>query len=372
MFSFAEDGIEALKRLKDDASVDIVLADINMPRMDGLVLLGELQKLDRLIKAVIISAYGDMDNIRTAMNRGAFDFITKPIDFEDLDLTLQKTYKEVLTLRQGRDLEQELAAIQRELAIASEIQLSALPSGFPAFPDRDEVDLHAMMIPAQEVGGDFFDFFSIDESRLGFLLGEVAGSGIGAALFMAITRTMLRSTALQTPAPAECLSAVNRVLYPESMAHVHVTVVYGVLNLNTGEVTYCNAGHYPPYLLRSGEQVNVLESPGGLGLCLTEEAAYEPQRAHLQPGDTMLIYSDGVTDAVSPSGELFADERLEQCVQDARGKAAAEIIRDVLRAIDRFTMGGRQADDITMLALQYRGKTNREPKGATHAKTGSP
>lgn len=355
-FSFAGDGLEALKFLQNGSDVDIVLTDINMPRMDGLSLLGKIQELDKVLKVVIVSAYGDMDNIRTAMNRGAFDFITKPINFEDLEITIQKTHHELSELRKAETLQQKLSALHRELEIASQIQLSTLPSKFPAFPDRSDFDLYAMMIPAQEVGGDFYDFFLIDDDRLGVVLGDVSGKGIGAALFMAITRTIIRATALRGHPPAECLAHVNRVLHPETMPRMFVTTVFGVLNTATGEVEYCNAGHHSPFVLRRDCTIEEAPRTGGLGLCLVPEFSYSSKTVQLEPGESVLLYTDGVTEAVNDANEQFGEERLTECLDDCHDDAPAEIIRDVLRSVTRFSGGRIQSDDITMLALTYTGR----------------
>lgn len=354
-FIFAGDGLEALNLLQNGSEIDIVLTDINMPRMDGLSLLGKIQELNKVLKVVIVSAYGDMDNIRTAMNRGAFDFITKPINFDDLEITIKKTHQEIGELRKAVNLQKRLSALHRELEIASQIQLSTLPSTFPAFPNRHDLDLYAMMIPAQDVGGDFYDFFLIDEDRLGFVLGDVSGKGIGAALLMAITRTLIRAVGLRGLSPAECFVQVNRVLFPETMPRMFVTGVFGVLNTVTGEMEYCNAGHQQPFVLRNRGEIEEVERTGGLGLCLIPEFVYTSKRLTLAPGESVLLYSDGVTEAVDGSGEQFGDERLVDCLSLAHGKSPSEIIRDVLRSVTRFSGGRAQSDDITMLALQYKG-----------------
>lgn len=355
-FLFAGDGFEALETLKNGAEVDIVLTDINMPRMDGLSLLSRIQDLDRLLKVVIVSAYGDMDNIRTAMNRGAFDFITKPINFDDLEITIAKTHLELEQLRKASHLQQKLSALHRELEIASKIQLSSLPSKFPAFPDRSDLDLYAMMIPAQEVGGDFYDFFLVDDDRLAFLLGDVSGKGIGAALFMAITRTMIRATGLQGLSPADCLCHVNRVLFPETMPRMFVTAIYGILDTRTGEATFCSAGHHAPLIVRKNGTVQPAERAGGLGLCLIPEFGYTQGTIQMEKGDRILLYTDGVTEAINNLGEQFDDTRLIECLNDTRDEGPAEMIRDVLRSVMAFSGGLTQADDITMLALQYNGR----------------
>ncbi|MFQ5569691.1 MAG: PP2C family protein-serine/threonine phosphatase [Rhodothermales bacterium] len=354
-FVFAGDGVEALEHLRGDEEIDIVLTDINMPRMDGLTLLDKIGGLERLVKVVIVSAYGDMENIRTAMNRGAFDFLTKPIDFVDLETTVDKTRDELEALKQSVALQRQLTALQQELDIAARIQLSTLPSTFPAFPDRSDFDLHATMRPAREVGGDFYDFFLVDADRLGFVLGDVSGKGVGAALFMAVTRTILRATALQGLPAQACVRHVNRVLYPESLPHMFVTLVYGILHTLTGEVFYCNAGHTLPYVIRRGAGVTPLAGTGGVGLCLLKDFDYRAGSLTLQPGDTLLLYSDGVTDAVNDRRDQFTDERLRHRLLRMNGSAPAELVRDVLHALDTFSGGVAQPDDVTMLALQYHG-----------------
>ncbi|MCP4024227.1 MAG: response regulator, partial [Desulfobacteraceae bacterium] len=165
-FYFARNGLEALDQLNANDDIDMILTDINMPQMDGLTLLNELLKLPVLAKAVVVSAYGDMDNIRTAMNRGAFDFLTKPIDFSDLEVTIDKTLTELQVLRKGIRARDALSAIQQEMELAARLQQSILPSAYPQCP---EISIYGKMVPAKEVGGDFYDFFFIDEDRLGFV-----------------------------------------------------------------------------------------------------------------------------------------------------------------------------------------------------------
>lgn len=353
-FTFAGDGFEALQRLEEDEEVDMLLSDINMPRMDGLKLLSEVRGLDRLLKVVIVSAYGDIKNIRTAMNRGAFDFLTKPIDFSDLDATIRKTNEELSLLRQASALRERMVVLQRELDIASQIQLSVLPSKFPAFPDRSEFDLHATMIPAQEVGGDFYDFFLIDDDHLGFVIGDVSGKGVGAALFMAITRTMLRATALRGMTAAECVTYANRVLAPDTVPGMFVTLFYGILDTRSGAVTYANAGHNPPYVVRADGTRESLPGTNGLALCLLGDFNYAEKSIQLNAGDSILLYTDGVTEASDGSGDQFESERLEECL-DATSRVPAEMCRDVLRAVTSFSGGIDQSDDITLLSLQYNG-----------------
>ena len=352
-FVFAGDGAEALERLGEHDDIEVVLSDINMPKMDGLALLTELAALERLLKVVIVSAYGDIDNIRTAMNRGAFDFVTKPIDFDDLRATIAKSLREVGVHRSARELQHQMGALQRDLDIARQIQLSMLPA---TFPDRAGLDVHALAVPAKEVGGDFYDVVEKDDGRLGVAVGDVSGKGLGAALFMAITRTVMRATAVQ-PLPVEaCVRQVNRLMEAEAGdTSMFVTAVYGEVDTRTGEVAYCNAGHNPPLLLRADGSTEFLAAPQGLSLCLVEDFEYRAARLALAPGDVLLLYTDGVTEAFNPAREEYSDARLARVVASAPDRSPKGLLRHVLADVRAFADGAPQSDDITLLALRYRG-----------------
>ncbi|MDP3443305.1 MAG: SpoIIE family protein phosphatase, partial [Ignavibacteria bacterium] len=266
-FVFASNGLEALSRLLEHKDIGIVLSDINMPEMDGLTLLAKLNELrNPALRTVIVSAYGDMDNIRTAMNRGAYDFVTKPIDFIDLETTIEKTIKELDTIRSAIAEHDKLIAIQSDLDTARNIQSAILPKKFPPFPEIKEFEIYAAMEPAKEVGGDLYDFFMLDNNRVGFVIGDVSGKGVPAAIFMAVSRTLIRATALKGIPPEECLTYVNHLLCNESVASMFVTVFYGVLDYKNGTLVYANGGHNPPYVLSKDGELKELELTGGLAL----------------------------------------------------------------------------------------------------------
>jgi sigma-B regulation protein RsbU (phosphoserine phosphatase) len=355
-FVFAQNGVEALARIGDDPDISVILSDINMPEMDGLTL---LQKLDELnnpgIKAVIVSAYGDMENIRTAMNRGAFDFITKPIDFNDLDVTLNKTIRQLGIIREALKEHDQLISVQRDLTIAARIQQSILPRKFPPFPHRKEFDIFASMVPAKFVGGDFYDFFFLDDDRLGFVVGDVSGKGMPAAIFMALSRTLLKAMAMKIPNPGECLYQVNNLLIPESDSAMFVTIFYGVLNTRTGEVEYSSGGHNPPYLVRRDETVSALDNVGGPLVGKFANLKFESQTIRLQTGDTLYMYTDGVTEAMDKDQNLFDDERLISYLKKAASSTPDRMIGDAFVEIKEFVKDAPQSDDITMLSLRYLG-----------------
>jgi sigma-B regulation protein RsbU (phosphoserine phosphatase) len=354
-FVFAGDGMDALEKLKKNDGMDIILTDINMPKMDGLTLLTKLNENYPLLKSVIVSAYGDMSNIRTALNRGAFDFVTKPIDFQDLEITINKALKEATTLKQAAKDRDQLVNIQKELDVARTIQETIVPRKFPPFPDRKEFEILAKMITAKEVGGDLYDFFMVDDDHLGFVIGDVSGKGVPAALFMAVSRTLLKATALKGLPPHECFQQVNRLLYLESVPSMFVTMFYGILNTKSGEIQYCNGGHNPPFLVRNNGTIEPLEVKGGLILGAMEDFDFQSNNIKLNKGDSLFLYTDGVTEAMNSKNEEFEEKRLKSSLSTINSAGLNDIVENVEKEVYQFAEGAPQADDITMLAIRYLG-----------------
>ncbi len=356
-FVFACNGLDALSKLIEFPEIGIILSDINMPEMDGLTLLTKLKELKNPgLKTVIVSAYGDMDNIRTAMNRGAFDFLTKPISFDDLEITISKTMDEILHVRKSQMEHDQLLIIRQDLNTAREIQAAILPKNFPPFPERTDFSLFASMIPAREVGGDFYDYFMIDNERLGFVIGDVSGKGVPAAIFMAVSRTLIRATGLKGIPPEECMNYVNSMLCNESVACMFVTVFYGILNARSGELQYVNCGHNPPFLISGGE-VSKLSMTGGTILGCIEGFNYRSSTIVMKPGDRLFLYTDGVTEAFNPDEIAYGEELLIQYLKCSYNADIQQLITDSMHEIEIFQGSAPQSDDITYLALEYRGTT---------------
>ena len=355
-FVFAHNGLEALSKLIEFPEIGIILSDINMPEMDGLTLLMKLKELKNPgLKTVVVSAYGDMENIRTAMNRGAFDFLTKPINFEDLEITINKTMDEILQIRRGLEEHDQLISIQQDLQTAREIQQAILPKCFPPFPDRKDFDIFAEMNAAKEVGGDFYDFFMIDNDRIGFVIGDVSGKGVPAAIFMAVSRTIIRATGLKGMPADECMNYVNNLLCSESVSSMFVTVFYGILNTATGEIEYVNAGHNPHYIINASGLKSV-ELTRGTVLGGIEHFNYKSLRTTMQPGDILYLYTDGVTEAFNREGELYSDKRLEDLLNLNLSSGHIEIVRTTLSDVALHAAGIPPSDDITMMAIRYFGR----------------
>ena len=347
-FVFAGNGVEALQRLNEDASIDMVLSDINMPQMDGLTLLDQIPDVSPNIRAVIISAYGDMKNIRTAMNRGAFDFVTKPVDFEDLQVTIDRTLLHLDEWREAVSSHDKLVALENELDIASKIQQSILPGQFPTPPG---FQVFANMEPARNVGGDFYDVIRLENGRMGLAIADVSGKGVPAALFMMSSRTLLKGTAIGGADPAEVLTQVNDLLCEQNEAAMFVTVLYAVYDPERGEFTYACGGHDPPLVVHADGSSTSLPLTGGLALGVAPGFQYGQRTVPVAPGDTLVLYTDGVTEAMNSGNEQFGLERLREIFTGAPPKSVREAIDWIFAAVSDFAGDAPQFDDVTCLAV---------------------
>lgn len=247
---------------------------------------------------------------------------------------------------------EQLAAIQKELDTARAIQHSLVPRVFPPFPERTEFEIHAQMISARAVGGDFFDFFLIDDEHLGLVIGDVSGKGTPAALYMAMAHAHVRTTALRSLAPEECMAEVNRILVKEKVSTMFATCFYGILNTRTGELRYSSAGHNPPYLIGSCGVVQALDVVGGTPLGMLPLGRYDSGSTQLKPGDALFLYTDGVPEAKTFEDEELTDARLIQLLSEAGTLTPQAIITTVNTRISDFTAGAPQSDDITIVAVR--------------------
>lgn len=278
-------------------------------------------------------------------------------------LVLSLTAAERYRRRLQDDLARERAAAERiegELAAAREIQLGILPRTFPAFPERPEIDLHAAIEPAREVGGDLYDYFFVDADRLFFMVGDVSGKGVPAALFMAVAKALGKARALRPDGVATIdaiLADTNRAVSLENPAMLFITAFTGLLDTRTGEVVFANAGHDPPYILSPGRPPRRVESIGGPPLCTVDEFPYPSESLTLAPGETLMLYTDGIPEAENAAGESYGFIRLEALLAGLPGNAdAAATTHAVLADVARFTAGATASDDITVLALRYIGR----------------
>ena len=351
-FVFAQNGVEALERLREDDEIVIVLSDINMPKMDGLALLDQIPKVNPNIRSVIISAYGDMKNIRTAMNRGAFDFVTKPVDFDDLKLTIDRTLQQLLEWRDALGARDRLVALQNELDVASQMQQSILPK---RFPQGSDFDVYASMKPARSVGGDFFDVMRLEGGVLGLAVADVSDKGVPAALFMMSSRTLLKGAAIGLGSPSKVLAEVNNLLCEDNETAMFVTLIYAVYDPSSRVLTFANGGHNPPVLIDANGNATRLPLTGGVALGLVPDLEYQQMTITLSPGDNVIFYTDGVTEAMNESEEEYGMDRLENLFSESRPSEARAVNDVIFDSVMDFAGDAAQSDDITCMTLRAEG-----------------
>lgn len=253
--------------------------------------------------------------------------------------------------------------IESELKIAHDIQMGILPKIFPPFPERKEIDIHAAITPAKEVGGDFYDFFFVDEDHLCFTIGDVSGKGVPASLLMAVTITLLRAKTARGMMPDRILSKVNADLCVDNENQMFVTVFFGILDIKTGELAYSNGGHGIPYFLHHNGRVDLLENTATMALGIDPDFRYQTKKIQLLVNDGIFLYTDGVTEAMAEDKEMFSEKRLEKLLGSASRLSAAEIDRQVEEEVRKFISTEPQFDDITLITLKYLGGKNASAAG---------
>jgi len=262
----------------------------------------------------------------------------------------------------------QLVSIRRELDVARTMQQAILPT---RFPNRPDLQLFGCMKPAKDIGGDFYDFFWLDEHRLGVVVADVSGKGVPAALFMAVSRTLLRAVMAEGGSPGRALAGTNELLVRENEASMFVTVFYGVIDAASGTLTYANGGHPSPLLLDPAGPVIELEGTGGVALGLVDGLAYQERTQALPVGSSLLLYTDGVTEAFAPDGREFTEEGLIRALGRHQGGSAEQTVSRVLQAVEQFAAGAAQADDLTCLAVRWLGPAPLVPAQGPARRQGS-
>ncbi len=245
--------------------------------------------------------------------------------------------------------------IESELKIAHDIQLSIVPRMFPPFPDRKEFEIFAVLKPAREVGGDYYDFFFLDDDHLCFTIGDVSGKGVPASLYMAVTRTLIRAKAAAGLSPAQVMDRVNQDLAMDNLTSMFVTIFLGIFDVREGIVRFCNGGHDPPILIDSAGEIKAMGEPDGLLVGVISDTDYHTHEYRMEIGETVFLFTDGITEAMDPREELYTRERLEDYLKRFKSPVPEKLIREMLEELERYAAGHEQSDDITMLALKYLG-----------------
>ena len=335
---------------------DLILLDVMMPGLDGfetMEILKNQMKPGEEIPIIFLTADENRESEMRGLQLGAMDFIRKPFVPEVLVLRVKHTIELV---RLQRNLELENQRISAELAMASRIQLSMLPSVFPVFTNRPELDIYASMDPVREVGGDFYDFFFVDDDHLCLIMADVSGKGMPAALFMMASKIVLADNAKMGKTPAQILEDANTAICANNREDMFVTVWVGILEMSTGRLTAANAGHEYPVLSDENGRFELYKDVHGLVIGVIPDAKYIDYVVQLSPGEKLFVYTDGVTEATSAGDELFGRKRMLEALNSNSGKSPEQILHGLRRAVDDFVQGAAPADDMTMMCLEFKGK----------------
>jgi sigma-B regulation protein RsbU (phosphoserine phosphatase) len=306
------------------------------------------------------------------IGKGNFDAPMPDIHTKDevgiLKDSLQTMQEELVTyIKNLVKATKEKERIEGELQIAQEIQMGYLRRDFSDFSSGLNLDISALLKPAKEVGGDYYDYFKISEDEIGFAIGDVAGKGVPAALFMTVALTLIRSGNYNSLSLANIVSKINNVLYKQNDNSFFITAFFGVLNLSSGEVTFCNAGHNYPYLLKNND-IFEIQATHGPALGVLENQKYKTGRLKLEQDDMIVLYTDGVTDAENKQKEFYNKERFEEVLRNHTEKSTDKLLHVIYQSIRRFTHGEPQSDDITLMAIKFTfaGKPVTDKQPASH------
>jgi phosphoserine phosphatase RsbU/P len=352
----AHDGAEAIAQL-DASGFDLVLLDVMMPNVDGYQVLTWVKDQVRLrdLPVIMISALNEMNSVVRCIELGAVDYLLKPFNPVLLKARLGATLEKK---RLRDEINAHLARLEEELGAARRLQMAMVPQSFPAPSAAFPIDLCASMEPAREVGGDLYDFFETEDGKLCFLIGDVSGKGMPAALFMARTKSLIRITTelMRLPngasaRPAEIIGRVNRELCQDNEDMMFVTLFFAMLAPASGSLEYCNAGHNQPYRLE-GATLEAIDGAKGIILGVSADAPYTTGELLLAPGQSIYLFTDGVTEAADLQDQLFSEQRLETVLRETSGRASSEIVKSVADAVRNFVGTALPSDDITMLALR--------------------
>ncbi|MEJ2707440.1 MAG: SpoIIE family protein phosphatase [Anaerolineales bacterium] len=344
-------GVRALESARA-VPPNLILLDIRMPEMDGCEVCEQLKADERTrhVPVIFISALDEIEEKVRAFKVGGVDYITKPFQVEEV-LVRVETH---LTLRRLQQrLEVANQRFERELLLAGDVQASLLPSELPQLPGWE---FAAFIQPARETSGDFYDVFQLPGGRLGLLVADVVDKGAAAALLMAISWNVIDTCASEHPnSPQDVFAAANQRMLQRLEGRMFLTAFYGILDPEQGRLVYCNAGHSPPYRISAsgGETTRLLRTGPPLGLL--DEADWQTQTLQIQPGDALLLYTDGVTDAERSDGAFYGSQRLEASLQAQASNTATQIRDALLADIQSFAAGAPQYDDIVLMVVKRLG-----------------
>jgi phosphoserine phosphatase RsbU/P len=348
-FFFAGNGVEALNKLIEEKEIELVLTDINMPEMDGLTLLSKIKELNNpLLHSVIVSAYGDIYNIRTAMNGGAFDFVVKPIDLTDLEITIKKSLDNLSALKRALKARDELISVRKELEEARSLQLSMLPKTIPQLKGFD-ISVH--MVTASEVGGDYYDFSFRDDESINIAIGDATGHGMRAGIMVSIMKTLFITNSTHHEIE-DFFRLSNSAL--KSLNLGRMMMAFSMMNIQKHRVQFINAG-MPPIFVYNKTSGSVFEYENQfmpLGAML--DSSFNITEFEMNSGDVILILTDGLPELKNRFNEMYGYDRVKNEFLSVGEKEPKEIIEYLKNSATLWAEGKEPEDDVTFVVVKIK------------------
>lgn len=348
-FIFANNGVDALNKLNADPEIELVLTDINMPEMDGLTLLSKIKELKNpLMHSVIVSAYGDILNIRTAMNGGAFDFIVKPIDLTDLEITINKAVDNLATFKKALKSRDELMAVRKELEEARSLQLSMLPN---ATPKINELEFAVFMNTASEVGGDYYDFSFKEDGSLNIAVGDATGHGMRAGIMVSIMKALFISDSAEIDL-VDFFSNSNKTIKALNLGRM--MMAFTVLNIKNNNVHFINAG-MPPIFIYKKSTKSVFEfETQGMPLGAISDSSFTINKFDVNSGDAILILSDGLPELKNEKNEQYDYARVKEEFKLVADKTPKTVVEQLKTSASKWANGVEADDDVTFVVIKVK------------------
>lgn len=329
-----------------NAYFGVLNLNIYHPEVGSTITIGE----EGLRQAILDLGIDHMAYFKSAIVN---DYLPKLLIFSVIGFSCVKIAERGRTMNELQDeVTKRASRVETELNLATEIQAGMLPCIFPAFPDHGELELYASNTPAKEVGGDFYDYFKIDDNHVAVVMADVSGKGVGAALFMTISKIVIKNQLLALKSPAEALTEANRQLCENNEAGLFVTTWAGIYDISSGVLTYTNAGHNPPIIHHKDGKCEYLKGINGMVLAGMEGVIYSQSQVNLSSGDEIFLYTDGVTEATSLVNELYGEERLLKCLENHLGDTVKNQVLSIIDDINVFIDEAEQFDDITMMGMK--------------------
>lgn len=346
-FSFAANGVEALNKLNEDKEIELVLTDINMPEMDGLTLLSKIKEINNpLLHSVIVSAYGDILNIRTAMNGGAFDFIVKPIDLADLGITIKKAIDNLATFKVALQSRDELVSVRKELEEARALQFSMLPK---TIPENECLDIAVHMQTASEVGGDYYDFSTKSDNSFNIAIGDATGHGMKAGIMVSIMKALFISDSVDLELE-DFFNVSNKTIKALNLGRI--MMAFAMLNYKKGKIRFINAGMPSVFVFNESEKKIVEHVNQSMPLGALADFNFSTIEFSVEQGDVILILSDGLPELFNNEKEMYGYKRVENVLENNADKSAGEIIEVLKQEANNWCTSSSIDDDITFVVIK--------------------